>query len=85
MTDELVYQPTVTILETIRPSVLECSDGIQGTVTEFSSVQPQVVSEVLDYEQNTVTILEVAGKQGPPGPPGSGGSGSGNSFMPGGW
>lgn len=85
MTDELIYQPTVTILETIRPSVLECSDGIQGTVTELSSVQPQVVSEVLDYEQNTVTILEVAGKQGPPGPPGSGGSGSGNSFMPGGW
>jgi hypothetical protein len=85
MTDELVYQPTVTILETIRSSVLECSDGIQGSVIELSSVQPQVVSEVLDYEQNTVTILEVAGKQGPPGPPGSGGSGSGNSFMPGGW
>lgn len=85
MTDELIYQPTVTILETIRPSVLECSDGIQGTVTELSSSQSPVISEILDYEQNTVTILEVAGRQGPPGPPGSGGSGSGNSFMPGGW
>ena len=85
MTDELVYQPTVTILEVMLPSVLECSDGTQGTVTEFSGIQPQVVSEILDYEQNTVTVLEVSGKQGPPGPPGSGGSGGGNQFFPSGW